>query len=108
MEESLKQMKMSTGHEANVAPEKRKLDKAKRLRKYRELFWRKGSKMLPEFFPLDAQPTVFNNQSDKILLRLVNQYTCREKDEQSETQIIAEWWMAYFGFQPHDFAKGRV
>lgn len=95
---------MSTGHEANVAPEKRKLDKAKRLRKYRELFWRKGSKMLPEFFPLDAQPTLFNNQSDKILLKLVNHYTW-EKDGQSETQIIAEWWMAYFGFQPHDFAK---
>ena len=106
MEKSLTHFKVSYGHKANSSRDKRKLSKAERKRKDLEIFGRKASKILPDFFPIDMQPNKSNNQ-EKIILRLVKQYSW-EKDGQCEAQIIAESWMMYFGFEPCDFTKCRV
>ena len=68
------------------------------------MFCRKGSKILPDFFPPDA-PTrkTLNNQTSLPVesTSLVKHYSWEnEENGQSEAQMIAESWMTYFGLEP--------
>ena len=93
------------GH-MNSFRDKRRLSKAEWMEKSRELFWRKGSKILPDFFPLDMQPNNSINADTKsvLLTSVVKQYSW-EKEELREAETIAESWMMYFGLESRDFTK---
>lgn len=73
------------------------------------MFWRKGSKVLPDFFPpaFGTQPNKSVNQDTILLTSVVKQYSW-EEEEQCEAQTIAESWMTYFGPEPSDFTKSSV
>lgn len=81
---------------------KRRLSRSERMQKSREVFCRKGSKILPDFFPPDkpAKKTL-NNQtcypSKSTSIRKYYSWENEEKGGQSEVQTIAESWMMYFG-----------
>ena len=93
-------------HMANRPLVKCRLSKAERTRRSREMFWRKGSKVLPDFFPpaFGTQPNKSVNQDTILLTSVVKQYSW-EEEEQCEAQRIAESWMTYFGPEPSDFTK---
>ena len=86
--------------------DKCRLSKAEREQKYHEVCWRKGSIILPDFFPPDAQPKKSVNQN-MALFRLVKQYSW-EKEGEFEAKAIAESWMIYFGLERCDFRKKCV
>ena len=85
---------------------KHRLSKAERVRKNREMFWRIGSKTIPDFFPpaVRTQPNKSVNQDTILLKSVVKQYSW-EKEEQCEAQTIAESWIMYFGLGSCDFTK---
>ena len=67
---------------------------------------RKGSRMLPDFFPLDKQKKeTLNHQiiPSAKRINIAKQYSW-ENDEsgESEAQSIAESWMMYFGLETSD------
>lgn len=70
------------------------------------MFCRKGSKILPDFFPPDKQKKEIVNRQISLStkkINLVEQYSW-ESDENghSEAQTIAESWMTYFGLEAWD------
>lgn len=88
---------------SNTSRGKRRLSKSERTRKSRELFCRKGSRILPDFFPPDASTTKTVNDENILPVKsksIKKQYSW-EKDEngESEAQMIAESWMIYFGLE---------
>jgi len=90
----------------NSSRKKRRLSKSERTRQRQEMLCRKGSRMLPDFFPLDEQKKeTFNHQiilSTK-QIRTVKQYSWEnEESGESEAQTIAESWMMYFGLETCD------
>ena len=90
----------------NSSRKKRRLSKSKRTRQRQEMFCRKGSRILPEFFPLDGQKK--ETLDHQIFLSakrisLVKQYSWEnDESEESEAQTIAESWMMYFGLEACD------
>lgn len=90
----------------NTYGKKRRLSKSERTRQREEMLCRKGSRMLPDFFPLDKQrKETLNHQIILSTKRIskVKQYSW-ENDEsgESEAQTIAESWMMYFGLEASD------
>ncbi len=86
----------------NSSRKKRRLSKSERTRQSQEIFCRKGSKILPDFFPPDKQKKeIFNHQvslSTKRIDRLAKQYSWEiDENGHSEAQAIFESWMKYFG-----------
>ena len=82
---------------------KRKLSKSERTRRSRETFCRKGSKLLPDFFPSDAPTTKTLDDQNSLPVKGINitkQYSWEnEENGESEAQTIAESWMMYFGHE---------
>lgn len=95
--------KVFHGHmlSCNSSRKKRRLSKSERTRQSQEIFCRKGSKILPDFFPPDKQKKeIFNHQVILSTKRidLAKQYSWRiDENGHSEAQKIAESWMKYFG-----------
>ena len=90
----------------NTSRKKRRLSKSERTRQRQEMLCRKGSRMLPDFFPLDKQKKeTLNHQIIPLAKRIsiAKQYSW-ENDEsgESEAQSIAESWMMYFGLETSD------
>ena len=85
----------------NSSRKKCRLSKSKRTRQRQEMLCRKGSRILPEFFPLDEQKKeTLNHQITLSAKRIsmVKQYSWEnDESEESEAQTIAESWMMYFG-----------
>lgn len=99
--------KIFYGHVANISRERCRLSKAERARRSREMFWRKGSKILPDYFPPDLHKSkTFCHQTAISFKRkggLVKQYSWeKEENGQFEAQTIAESWMMYFGIEARD------
>lgn len=90
----------------NGSRKKRRKSKSERTRQRQEMFCRKGSRMLPDFFPLDEQKKqTLNHQVILSVKRIdmVKQYSWEnDKSEESEAQTIAESWMMYFGLEACD------
>lgn len=87
----------------NSSRGKHRLSKSERTRKSREMFCRKGSRILPDFFPPDT-PTMKMLNGQTILpckcTSMVKQYSWEnEESGESEAQTIAESWMKYFGLE---------
>lgn len=112
--EEAKDMEISSTHKdyhghivsSNSSRGKRRLSKSERTRKSREMFCRRGSKILPDFFPPDAPAArTFNDQSNLSVKStgIVKRYSWgNEENGQSEAQTIAESWMMYFGLEACD------
>ena len=85
---------------------KRRLSKSERTRRSREMFCRKGSKMLPDFFPPDTPAERNLDDQSKLPVKntsMMKQYSWEnEENGQSEAQTIAESWMIYFGLEACD------
>ena len=85
---------------------KRRLSKSERTRRSREIFCRKGSKILPDFFPPDAPvERTLDDQSNLPVksTSMMKHYSWEnEENGQSEAQTIAESWMMYFGLDACD------
>jgi len=87
----------------NSSRKKRRLSKSERTRQRQEMLCRKGSRMLPDFFPLDEQKKETLNH--QIILSVKQISTVKkyswENDEsgESEALTIAESWMIYFGLE---------
>ena len=85
---------------------KRRLSKSERTRRSRELFCRKGSKILPDFFPPDAPAERTLDDPSNLPVKstsMMKEYSWEnEENGQSEAQTIAESWMMYFGFDSCD------
>jgi len=90
----------------NTSRKKRRLSKSERTRQRQEMLCRKGSRMLPDFFPLDEQKKETLNQ--QIILstkpiNIVKKYSWEnEESGESEAQTIAKSWMMYFGAEVCD------
>lgn len=96
--------KVFYSHMANSSSrEKCRLSKAERTRKSREMFWRKGSKILPDFFPPDTQKKKICSHQTALSVKrtyMVKQYSWeKEENGQFEAQTIAESWMMYYGLE---------
>lgn len=89
---------------SNMSREKRRLAAKEPTRKNRtEMFWCKGSKILPDFFPPDKlKRKTLNHQTILSVVKrisIVKQYSWEnEESGESEAQTIAKSWMMYFGF----------
>lgn len=99
--------KVFYSHTANSSHDKCRLSKAERARKSREMFWRKGSKILPDFFPPDTPKRKICQYHQTVLsvkrASMVKQYSWeKEENGQCEAQTIAESWMMYFGLEARD------
>ena len=85
---------------------KRRLSKSERTRRSREVFCRKGSRILPDFFPPDAPAErTLDDQSNLPFKRtsVMKQYSWENEEKgHSEAQTIAESWMIYFGLEACD------
>ena len=85
---------------------KRRLSKSERTRQRQEMLCRKGSRMLPEFFPLDEQKKETSNHQIILSTKrigMVKQYSWEKGESgESEAQTIAESWMMYFGFDAYE------
>ena len=85
---------------------KRRLSKSERTRRSREMFCRKGSKILPDFFPPDIPAERTLDDQSKLPVKrtsTMKQYSWEnEENGQSEAQTIAESWMIYFGHKACD------
>ena len=70
------------------------------------MFCRKGSKILPDFFPPDAPAEKILHDQSNLPFKstsLTKKYSWEnEENGQSEAQIIAESWMMYFGLEACD------
>ena len=94
-------MELPASHEifsSHASREKCRLSKGERARRNRELLWRRGSKILPDFFPPDTENTKPCCHQTTLSLRSV--YLLREYS--FEAQTIAESWMMYFGIKTCD------
>lgn len=112
--EELKDMETSStqkvfyGHSvpANSSRGKHRLSKSERTRKSREMFCRKGSRILPDFFPPDATTTKILNDQNILSVKstsMAKQYSWEnEQDGESEAQVIAESWTMYFGLEANN------
>ena len=82
------------------------LSDERRRRKSVEMFWRRGSKILPDFFPPNAAKRRTLSRPIKRPVNkfiVVRQYSWEKLgNEQSEVKTIAESWLVYFGME--DFA----
>lgn len=91
------------GPESSSSRDKRRLSKAERTRRSREMFWRKGSKILPDFFPPDTHKRKTYYHQTALAFKgtkLVKQYSWeKEENGQFEAQTIAQSWMMYFGLE---------
>lgn len=94
------------GKTTNSSCEKCRLSIADRSRKSREMFWQKGSRILPDFFPPDTQKRKSNHHYKAPSVKrtsVVKQYSWeKEENGQWEAQTIAESWMMYFGLETCD------
>ena len=83
-----------------------RLSKPERTRKSREMYCRKGSKILPDFFPPDAPTTKILNDKNILLVKntsMAKRYSWEnEGNRESEAQMIAESWMMYFGLETYN------
>lgn len=90
----------------NTSGKKRRLSKSERTRQREEMLCRKGSRMFPDFFPLDKQrKETLNHQIILSTKRIskVKQYSWENNESgESEAQTIAESWMMYFGLEASD------
>lgn len=81
---------------------KRRLSRSERTQKRREVFRRKGSKILPDFFPPDelTSKTLNDEKFDPCKGAVIMKYYSWEDEEKgrSEVERIKESWMMYFGF----------
>lgn len=89
---------------SNIARDKRRLTIEPTRKSRAEMFWRKGSKILPDFFPPDTpKRKTLNHQTILPVVKRINivkQYSWEnEENGESEAQTIAESWMMYFGFE---------
>lgn len=72
------------------------------------MFWRKGSKIFPDFFPPDTtqKKKTLNHQTVLPSLKritVVKQYSWEnEQNGHSEAQTIAESWLMYYGVEARD------
>jgi len=70
------------------------------------VFCRKGSKILPDFFPPDIPAERTLDDQSKLPAKktgMTKQYSWEnEENGQSEAQKIAESWMVYFGLEAFD------
>ena len=70
------------------------------------MFCRKGSRILPDFFPPDATTTKILNDQNILSVKstsMAKQYSWEnEQDGESEAQVIAESWMMYFGLEANN------
>ena len=90
----------------NGSRKKRRLRKSERTRQRQEMLCRKGSRILPDVFPLDVQKKETLNRQIILSTKrisIVKKYSW-ENDESgdSEAQTIAESWMIYFGIEACD------
>lgn len=80
---------------------KRRLSRSERTQKRREVFRRKGSKILPDFFPPDelTKKTMNDEKFDPSKGTDIRKYYSWENEEKgrSEVEKIKESWMMYFG-----------
>ena len=88
---------------SNMSREKRRLAKEPTRKSRTEMFWRRGSKILPDFFPPDKlKRKTLNHQTILPVVKrisIVKQYSWEnEESGESEAQTIAKSWMMYFGF----------
>ena len=90
----------------NSSRKKRRLSKSERTRKHQAMLCRKGSRILPEFFPPDEQKKETMNHQITLSTKrisMVKQYSWEnDESEESEAQTIAESWMMYFGLEACD------
>jgi len=87
----------------NGSRKKRRLSKSERTRQRQEMFCRKGSRMLPDFFPLDEQKKQTWNHQVILLVKRIDMVKWEnDKSEESEAKSIAESWMMYFGLEASD------
>ena len=90
----------------NSSRKKRRLSKSERTRQRQEMLCRKGSRILPEFFPLDEQMKETLNHQITLSAKqisIVKRYSWEnDESEESEAQTIAESWMMYFGLEASD------
>ena len=113
-EEEAKDLEMSSTHNvcyghilsSDSSRCKRRLSKSERTRRSREIFCRKGSKILPDFFPphSPAEKTL-DDQSNlpfKSTSKMKKYSWENEENGHSEAQMIAESWMLYFGLEACD------
>lgn len=109
--EDLKDIEMSSTQKVfynhlvptNSSRGKHRLSKSERTRKSREMFCRKGSKILPDFFPPDTTTTKILNGQTILPVKstsMAKQYSWENYENgESEAQTIAESWMKYFGLE---------
>jgi len=75
----------------NGSRKKRRLSKSERTRQRQEMFCRKGSRMLPDFFPLDEQKKQTWNHQVILLVKRIDMVKWEnDKSEESEAKSIAE------------------
>jgi len=87
----------------NGSRKKRRLSKSERTRQRQEMFCRKGSRMLPDFLPLDEQKKQTWNHQVILLVKRIDMVKWEnDKSEESEAKSIAESWMMYFGLEASD------
>lgn len=113
-EEEPKDMEISSTHNvcyghilsSDSSRGKRRLSESERTRRSREMFCRKGSKILPDFFPPDTPAERTLDDQSKLSVKstsMMKQYSWEnEENGQSEAQTIAESWMIYFGLEARD------
>ncbi|KAJ7356000.1 hypothetical protein OS493_027396 [Desmophyllum pertusum] len=92
---------------SHISRDKRRFNKEPTRKSRAEMFWRKGSKILPDFFPPDTpKRKTLNHQTILPTVKriiIVKQYSWEnEENGQSEAQTIAESWMMYFGLEACD------
>lgn len=87
----------------NTSRKKCRLSKSERSRQREEMLCRKGSRMLPDFFPLDKQRKETLNHhiilSAKRISKVKKYSWENDVSGESEAQTIAESWMIYFGLE---------
>lgn len=71
------------------------LRRAERTKKNRELFYRRGSKILPDYFP----PDTYSRNLGFHQTTVPHQRRFLVKEYSFEAQEIAESWMMYFGIK---------
>lgn len=103
MEKSCKKVFRAHMVSSNMSREKRRLGKEPTRKSRTEMFWRKGSKIFPDFFPPDTlKRKTLNHQTILPVVKgisIVKQYSWEnEESGESEAQTIAKSWMMYFGF----------
>lgn len=108
-EQELKDMEKSSrqlvcyGHSVPTTSSlgKRRLSKSERTRKSREMFCRRGSRILPDFFPPDMSTTkaIYDENIPSAGSTIITKKYSWENEEngESEAQTIAKSWMMYFG-----------